>query len=160
MRRIDRQITEEQSLEILKNGEFGFLSFTDTEGYASGIPISYVYFNGSIYFHCAHEGHKLSSIEQDNRVCFCVVTDYKLIPDKFTTHYKSVIAYGRAELVRNEEKIEALNALVGKYSAGYETKAQSLKLMVMKRTKVVKITIEHITGKQNPVPEPPSADAS
>ena len=159
MRRIDRQISEDKSREVLIGGDYGFLSFIGLDGAPCGIPLGYVYYRGNIYFHCAHEGYKLSCIERNGRVSFCVVGDYELLPDKFTTHYKSVVVCGRASLAEDEEKAEALNALVAKYSAGFEAKAEGLKRMVLNRTKVVKITIERMTGKQNPVLMPDGSGA-
>lgn len=58
MRRKEREIENIEAEEILKNGEYGVLSTVGENGYSYGVPLSYVYLNNSINFHCALEGQK------------------------------------------------------------------------------------------------------
>ena len=63
------------------------------------------YLNGDeLYFHCAKIGHKLDSIKRNNKVSFCVIDKDEIIPEKFTTHYRSVIVFGKAKIVEYEKE--------------------------------------------------------
>ncbi len=104
MRRSDRALAEVEINEVLEKGEYGFLSTISDHGYPYVVPLSYVYDNNSIYFHCATEGEKLDNIKQNNKVSFCVVTDTEVLPDKFSTKYKSVIAFGKASELEDHLK--------------------------------------------------------
>ncbi|GKZ02286.1 pyridoxamine 5'-phosphate oxidase family protein [Paraclostridium bifermentans] len=114
MRRKERQIEIVEAEEILKNGEYGVLSTNGENGYSYGTPLSYVYFNNSVYFHCALEGQKLENINYNNKVSFCVVGKTCVIPEKFSTKYESTILFGEANEVFGEEKNEALIEILKK----------------------------------------------
>ena len=147
MRRKDRKLETTEIVEILKKCNYGFLSTIAENGYAYGVPISYVYVNDSIYVHSAMEGNKLDNIRVNNNVSFCVVGDTMVLPDKFSTKYESVIAFGKAVEVSGGEKNEALLAFIDKYSSQYIEKGKEYIKNAGKKTKVIKICIEHITGK-------------
>lgn len=149
MRRKNRSLDTEQALEILERGVYGVLSTAGENGYAYGVPVNYVYQNGSIYFHSAREGNKLDNIRYCDKVSFCVVGDAKPIPEKFSCLYESVITFGKAVEVQGAEKEEALLALVQKYSAEYREAGAEYIKRAADKTGVIKITIEHLTGKQN-----------
>ena len=93
IRRQDRTLDEKRAFEILKEGEYGVLSMQSEDGQgAYGIPLSYVWDRGnSIYIHCAPIGRKLNCIDRCQQVSFCVVGRTKVIPNKFTTAYESVV---------------------------------------------------------------------
>ncbi len=76
----------------------------------------------AIYFHCAVAGHKLENIAANSRVSFCVVGKTEVLSDQFATHYQSVIVFGQAEEVFDEEKHLALEGVLAKYSPGYREK--------------------------------------
>lgn len=151
IRRKNRELTGDRISELLNDSEYGFLSLGASEnGYAYGVPISYAFDSGtdSLYFHCATEGQKLDMINGNNHVSFCVVGKTLPIADKFTTIYESVIAFGDAEIIQdNEEKRKALRLLVKKYSAGYEEIGEKYMDGSWDRTAAFKISIKHITAK-------------
>ena len=111
------------------------------------MPVNYVYTNGSIYFHCAVEGHKLDNIKNNDKVSFCVVGPTQILPDKFSTKYESVIVFGRAIEVSGDEKNRALLELINKYSPDYIEQGKEYIQKKNKDSKVIKIKTEHITGK-------------
>lgn len=150
MRRQDRQVSAEEAAAILEKCEYGVLSTVNQNGYAYGVPLSYVCKDGNIYFHCANVGAKLDNIETNNKVSFCVVGNKKTIPEKFTTHYESVIAFGQATIILGQEKNEALMALIEKYAPDHTEKGKEYIQKSNENTTVVKIVIEHITGKVRP----------
>lgn len=149
MRRKERETENVETLEIFKNGEYGVLSTIDENGYAYGVPLSYVYSNESIYFHCALEGQKLDNINYNNKVSFCVIGKTCVIPDKFSTKYESAIVFGEAIEVFEEEKREALLELLKKYSPNFIEKGKLYIKNAGDKTKVIKIKIDKISGKAN-----------
>ncbi|KRQ86780.1 Pyridoxamine 5'-phosphate oxidase [Caloramator mitchellensis] len=146
IRRKDRQITREEAEKILKNGEYGIFSTCDGK-FPYGVPVNYVYFNDCIYFHCAKEGHKLSNIELNPNVSFCVVGRTQLLPDKFSTIYESAILFGTAILVEGDEKRTALLELIKKYSPDFLEPGIEYINRASENTYVVKIEILNLTGK-------------
>lgn len=148
VRRKDRLLDETEAIELLLNGEYGFLSMTAFGGGGYGIPLSYVFENNCIYFHCAPEGEKIEALQKDNRVSFCVVGKTKVIPDKFTTAYESVLVKGKVTLtLTDEEKIKALNLIVDKYSFDYKERGEKYAVNSLHSTCVIKLNIESISGK-------------
>lgn len=147
MRRKDKQLPTDEDIKILTDGKYGMLSTISTNGYPYVVPLNYVYHKGSIYFHSAVEGHKLENIKNNSKVSFCVVSDVEIIPREFDTKYKSVIVFGNAKEVFNGEKEEGLLALIEKYSKQFIDQGKKYIQNSKDKTRVVKIEIEHITGK-------------
>lgn len=146
-RRPDKQLTMEENIDILKRGEYGVLSTICDNGYPYGIHLNYVYNNNAIYFHGALEGQKYDNIKNNNKVSFAVAVDVELLPSKFDTKYKSVVIFGRAMEVEMEESKDALLAIIEKYSKEYLEQGQRYIEGSGHKTRVIKIEIEHITGK-------------
>jgi len=147
MRRQDRQISESEAIEILQKGEFGVLSICTPDSGGYGIPLNYAFKNKAIYFHCALEGSKLEYLRQNNRVSFCVIGRTNVLPSQFGTVYESAIASGVVTEVEGEEKHEALMLFLEKYSADYIQEGTEYMIKAFKRVKVIKLSIETITGK-------------
>ena len=147
MRRQDRRLTEEESTEILRKGEYGVLSMCSVNNEGYGIPLSYALVNQSIYFHSATEGSKLDFIRNNNKVSFCVVGRTKVMPSEFGTLYESAIAFGVISEVDGEEKREALMELVKKYSGEYIQEGIENINNNYSRVQVIKLSIESLTGK-------------
>ncbi len=147
MRRMDRKISDNQARELLKNNTYGVLSTIGVDGYPYGVPLNYVFFNDAIYFHCAADGHKSDNIASDNKISFCVVGQTQVLPDKFSTKYESVIIFGRATEIFDAEKNIYLSELINKYSADYIEQGKEYIQKASTNTKVVKLSIEHISGK-------------
>lgn len=147
MRRQDRKTDDKQALRILESGEYGILSTSGSNGYAYGVPVSYAYSEGCIYFHCAVEGHKLDNIAHNNKVSFCVVGETEVLPGNFSTKYESVVVFGKASEVNGDEKREALMTILRKYSPKFMDKGIEYIKADASKTKVIKIEIEHMTGK-------------
>lgn len=147
MRRKDRELKNEDIIKILNNGEYGILSTISKDGYPYGVPVSYVYFNDSIYFHCATEGHKLDNILNNSKTSFSVVGGTCVLSDKFTTNYESAIVFGNAREVFDDEKNSVLLEILNKYSPNYLEKGKEYIKNAGAKTKVIKIDIEHFSGK-------------
>ena len=147
MRRSDRKLDDKGIVDILNEGEYGVLSTIGKDGYPYGVPVNYTYKDDTIYIHCAKEGHKLENIRYKDKVSFTVVGKTEIIPDKFSTKYESVVAFGRASDVNGDEKTKALVDLIEKYSPDYLKEGKEYINKAQDNTKVIKVDIVHVTGK-------------
>ncbi|MDI3473657.1 MAG: uncharacterized protein PWQ20_1879 [Thermotogaceae bacterium] len=149
MRRSERQLSKEEALRILEKGDYGTLS-TWNGRYPYCVPVNYIFLDGSIYFHTALEGHKIENIKNYPLVSFSVVTKSIINPRELSTRYESVIAFGKAELITDEEeKKRILRNLVKKFAPDYESLGEECISSTLKQTGIVRISIEHITAKAN-----------
>ena len=147
IRRTDRAISESEAKSLLEKGEFGVLSTASSEGQPYGVPVNYRYSGNVIYFHCARDGHKLENLSTNNRVSFCVVGRTEILPEQFATKYESVIVFGKAFELADDEKHTGLLEIVKKYCPGFINEGLKYIENAAHKTKVFKIVIESITGK-------------
>lgn len=148
MRRKNRQMTEEDTKKLLKEAEYGVLSTICKESIPYGIPMSFVYDDDCIYLHCALEGQKLDNIENNNQVCFTAISSTEIIPQAFSTKYKSAIAIGEISIVNNiEEKKKGLILLIKKYSPDFYESGLEYIDNAFNSVNVLKIKVSKITGK-------------
>jgi uncharacterized protein len=147
MRRADRAIPDSEAQQILQIGEYGVLSTVSAEGQPYGVPVGFAYTGEVIYFHCAIEGHKLDNLSSNKRVSFCVVGKTQVLPDKFATNYESVIVFGKAYEVTDDEKHAGLVELLKKYSPDFVDKGLRYIEGDGHKARVYKIVIESLTGK-------------
>lgn len=105
--------------------------------------------SGSLFFHCAKTGFKLDMLAQDDRVSFCVVDQDRVVPEKFTTYYRSVIAFGRLRVVDDRERaLAATRALGRKYNPGQEEALEQELSSGFPRMLVLELAVDALTGKQ------------
>jgi len=147
MRRFDRSMTNEESQELLKRGEYGVLSTVDTEGQPFGTPLNYVFYDGSIYFHSAVEGTKLDNIENNPRVCFTVVGETELDPKDFSTNYESVMAFGKVSIVESGDEYKILMEFIKKYSPDFMKEGEAYIKAAIDKVLVIKIEVDALSGK-------------
>jgi uncharacterized protein len=150
MRRKKKQLSEEKTIEVLVSCAEGVLATAGPDNSPYAVPLNYVYHKGSIYFHCADKGHKIDNIEHNSKVSFCVMKDTRVIPEKLTTKFKSVILFGEIQEVFDEEKEAGLLALVHRFSSDHLDAGKAYIEKLFDKTKVFKINIEHMTGKGTP----------
>lgn len=149
MRKSQRQLPPEDAGAILREGSSGVLALSGDEGWPYAVPLSYVYTGGKLYFHCAREGHKLDALRREPRASFCVIAQDQICPEKYTTLYRSVIAFGRLRILEDEEEIRrAITALAKKYfpdeteESRQQEIARSWNAMYL-----LEMSVEHLTGK-------------
>jgi nitroimidazol reductase NimA-like FMN-containing flavoprotein (pyridoxamine 5'-phosphate oxidase superfamily) len=149
MRRKDRSLDESEFDRILKKAEYGSLATVNPDGSPYVVPISFVMKNGCICFHSALSGQKIDNITREPRVCFTAAGDTERTSEgSFSTYYESVIVHGRAALVSDAgEKYSLLYALSGKYFPEALNLTDSYIKASIDKTAVIKLSIEHITGK-------------
>ena len=149
MRRKDRMMDEAGCLALLEKGEYGFLATVGPDGRPYGVPLSYVWRDGRLFFHCASMGRKIKNIINCPDVSFSVVGDTKPVyVTDFSTYYKCVMIFGKVgEVADPDAKYEALYALAEKYLPDHMDKADKDIRGSLKRTAVYAITPVEITGK-------------
>lgn len=115
MRRKRQLLSKEDTQKILYQGTSGVLAVSGDDGYPYAVPLSYVYDGEKIYFHSAKSGHKLDAIVKNPKASFCVIDQDNIVPDEYTTYFRSVIVFGTIHILHDEaEKREAIEKLAGK----------------------------------------------
>ncbi len=112
-------------------------------GYLEGNPSIF-------YFHCANRGKKIDIIAKNNVVWFELDTDHKLTDGDeacdFSMKYSSVMGSGKIYIVEDDkERKLGLNCLMKQYTGRND---YSFKPSTMKRTTILRLEIETISGKQ------------
>ncbi len=150
MRRSKQVMSFEDSAAVLERNTAGVLAVSGDDGYPYAVPLSYVYTDGKIYFHCAKQGHKLDAIARCEKVSFCVIDQDQVVPEEFTTYFRSVIAFGKARVLKEPaEKRAALEALGKRYSPDETPEALAKEVEgSFKQVTMVEITIDHLSGKE------------
>lgn len=149
MRRKKQLLSQEAAAAVLERGSAGVLAVNGDEGYPYAVPLSYVYGGNKIYFHCALMGHKLDAIRRSDKVSFCVIDKDTVVPEKYTTYFRSVIVFGRARVLEDEgEKRAALEALAARYTPDDEPGRLREIDKSFKQVCMVELSIEHMTGKE------------
>ncbi len=147
MRKENRQLPEEETMEVLLKCEYGILS-TMGDDYPYAVPMSYVVANNKIYIHGTCEsGQKTKNIHNNPKVCFTVVGNTKILPSQFATKYESVVVLGTASLCEGTDKEMALEKFLDKYSSEYKQAGMKYIKAAINKVSVYEISIDMITGK-------------
>ena len=155
VRRKDRMLSEAEAIEVIRHTEHATLATADASGQPYITPISPVYLDGALYFHCAADpkGRRYTNLLKNPKVSVCFVgrgeTAVDELPDEFSVNYASAVVEGRAELVKDEaEKKRIALAIAGRHvpQAGAEKMAKYYEAG-HKGIVVWKITVSSITGK-------------
>lgn len=151
MRRKDREITDPAIMhDIMKKADVLHLAMCeDSKPYV--VAMNFGYEPGILYFHSALEGRKVDLLRKNKQVAFFVETDHELVTGKQACdcgmHYRSVYGEGRAFLVEDEaERKKGLDCIMRKYSSDTEF---TYDVHVMKRTLVIRVDIDVMTGKRS-----------
>ncbi|MEA4884083.1 MAG: pyridoxamine 5'-phosphate oxidase family protein [Clostridia bacterium] len=147
MRRKDREISAEEAVRFLTEARDGVLAMIGRDGEPYAIPVNHVFHDGCIVIHCATAGEKIENLQKDSRVCY---TAYHASADPsapLTTKYRSVVAFGRAELIDDcVVKRELLVGLTEALAPGAEFTCSEEDV---RHTGVIRISIDRLTGKAN-----------
>ena len=149
MRRKRQLLSEEESIAILQKATAGTLALLGDNDYPYAVPISYVYADGRLYFHSALSGHKVDAIRKCDKASFCVIEQDEVHPEKYTTFFRSVIAFGRIHIIEDEtEKLETARMLGNRYNPNQEEALQKELENGLSRMLMIRFDIEHLTGKE------------
>lgn len=150
LRRKRQELSLEESLDILNKGTSGVLALLGDNDYPYTVPISYVYDNAELYFHGAKNGHKIDALRKHDKASFCVISQDKIIPEEYTTYFRSVIVFGKIRIMEDETAMKkAIQALAIKYyPSDSETERQKVINREWKPLCMIELSIEHISGKE------------
>ena len=148
MRRSKQLLSLEDTVVVMNRCTNGVLACLGDEDYPYAVPLSFVYFNGKIYFHSAKTGHKIDAMTKNPKVSFSVVDEDTIVSEKYTTYFRSVIAFGKARIVEGEEGKDAFEALIEKYSGDQSKESKNKEIIGCSKAGVIAIDVEHITGKE------------
>jgi nitroimidazol reductase NimA-like FMN-containing flavoprotein (pyridoxamine 5'-phosphate oxidase superfamily) len=115
------------------------------------VPVNFAYAESLIYFHTGHKGMKMDFLAANDRVCFEVDTEVKLLPAEgpcdWSVRYESVVGFGRARKVEDQdERLKGIRLIMEHYNGPgeYDFPAPNLA-----RTAVVCIEIDEMTGRRS-----------
>lgn len=149
MRRLKQKLSKEECKTILQNNTSGVLAVTGDDGYPYAVPLSYVYVNDRVYFHSARSGHKIDAINNSDKASFCVVDQDLIVPEEYTTYFRSIIAFGTLRILTEEAEIKAaLDILAQKYSPDQKEQSERIIQKEMPHLTVIELNMEHISGKE------------
>lgn len=150
MRRKRQELSREDTAAILERRASGVLALAEEGGFPYAVPLSYVYTGDKLYFHCAKSGHKLELIRQNLKASFCVVDQDQIVPEEYTTYFRSAIVFGELRVMEDgPEKRAAIEALAAKYDP--EGPADGRQKEIDREWGalcVLEMKISHMTGKE------------
>ena len=150
MRRNKQLLSAEETAAVLEKGTSGVLALAGDDGYPYAVPISYVFDGNKLYFHCAKSGHKLDAIRRCPKASFCVIDQDQIVPEEYTSYFRSVIAFGTIrELEGDGEKRAAIEKLARKYVPN--DTAEGMEAAIQRDWAplcMLEMTIDHMTGKE------------
>lgn len=152
MRRFNQALSPEDCAAVLDRGTSGVLALSGDEGYPYAVPISYVYDReaGALYFHSAKAGHKIDAVRRCAKASFCVIGQDRVVPEEYTTYFRSVIAFGTIRILEEDsEKRAAIEKLAVKYAPrdSIQNRDQAIDREWAPLC-MLKMTVEHLTGKE------------
>lgn len=150
MRRFKQLLPQETAIEILDRNTSGTLALNGDDDYPYAVPISYVYIEGKLYFHSAKIGHKIDAMKKHEKVSFCVIDQDQVVPEKYTTYFRSVIAFGKVHFVEDMNEMHRIATLLAmKYSANYKDGIFKEIDSSIRNMAIIEMTIEHVTAKES-----------
>jgi len=148
MRRIKQQLSDEESLEVLKKAKRGVLSVIGDDGWPYGMYLNPHFENGRIYFHGAKSGHKIDALKKDTRASFTVIDDGVKDEGGWAYTFRSVVVFGRVEFVEEQnEAVEICRRLARRFNPS-EADIEDEICRAAAYVQVFALIPEHITGKR------------
>ena len=148
--RKNKAIPREECIELLTRETRGVLSVNGDDGYPYAMPLNHYYEaeDGCIYFHSGRYGHKIDSVRASDKASLCVVEKGIRETDGWAYTVRSVIVFGRIEIVEDAERVAEITArLSRKFTSDEEYIAEEIAKFI-KATVLLRLTPEHMTGKR------------
>ncbi len=154
MRHPERELQDHETIiALLKHTSVGRIATINQKGIPVIKPVNYLYWDGKIYIHSSKKGEKIRDIKRGSPICFEIdqpiaYVSSKTYGCKANYYYRSIIIKGKATFINERvKKRRVLQRLMEKYQPeGYEKKIPE---RVLKRTAVIEIVPQEITGKEN-----------
>lgn len=155
-----RECTDQEKIQsFLLNAKTGFLGLS-ADGLPYVVPLNFTWSNGSVYFHGAAEGRKVTMMQQNPEACFTVSEEFGTqtspIPAHTDTAYMSVMVFGQIQFVNDlDEAAEAMQQMLDKYVPGYynqplsKAHLEKYKSSMGSTTQVFKLISTSISAKEN-----------
>lgn len=149
---------DEDARTFLKSEKIAYVGTVDDNGWPYVIPLTYIYLGDDhVWVHTgAHQGHFLTNVERNPRVCITVAeigemeTAGQYLCDG-SQLYSSVVVFGFAEIVRDDDDLKNwfFDRLREKYvpqeiSAGLSAAYPDIGKII-----VYRIAIDQLTGKRS-----------
>ena len=150
MRRHKQLLNAEETAAVLNRGTSGVLALSGEDGYPYAVPLSYVFDGDKLYFHSAKAGHKLEALRRCPKASFCVIDQDQIVPEEYTTYFRSVIAFGTVRILEEDgEKRAAIEKLAVKYApAGSRENRDSAIDREWAPLCMLEMPVEHLSGKE------------
>lgn len=145
-----KDISDPQIMEnIIRRCKTCHVSFVDGER-PYGLTFCFGYDNNIIYLHTAIAGKKLELLHKNDNVSVFFETDHELffrdehVACSWRMRYRSVIAYGKAEIVDDyDEKVKGLEIFMKNYSEREFTFSKPS----VEHVNIIMIKVESMTGR-------------
>jgi nitroimidazol reductase NimA-like FMN-containing flavoprotein (pyridoxamine 5'-phosphate oxidase superfamily) len=154
MRHPERELKNRETIiAMLKHSPVGRIATVNHKGFPVIKPVNFIYLRQKIYIHSSTKGEKVEDIQRGSPVGFEVddpiayVTTSKAACQA-NSYYRSLIVKGRASFVKDQDKkMEILEKMMEKYQpeGGYGKFEEK----VLRKTAVIEISVEEMTGKEN-----------
>jgi len=150
MAKKNKQLTLEETLQLLKEEPRGILSLQGDDGYPYGVPTNFWYSgsDGCIYFHGDKSGHKVDSIRRCDKASLCVISKPIAVENSWAPDYKSVIVFGRIEVVEDVRAGLAAARDLSLQFTGDTAFIEEQIALYGHETLFFRLVPEHITGKR------------
>ncbi len=147
--RKNKALSQQECLQMLKTETRGVLSVQGEDGYPYGMPMNHWYNeqDGKLYFHCGKVGHRLDVLKQCDKVSFCTYDKGYRNVGEWAWNVKSVIVFGRMEIIEDIEKIIDITARLSRKFTQDEKYIQKEIELYAHKTLLLQLTPEHICGK-------------
>ena len=148
--RKNKQLSAEECISVLQQETRGVLSVLGDDDYPYGMPMNHWYNeeDGAIYFHCGNmNGHRMDALKRHDKVSYCVYDKGYRNEGEWAWNVKSVIVFGRMEILDDMEKITDITTkLSHKFTQDEEYIKKEIELYGHE-TLLLKLISEHICGK-------------
>jgi nitroimidazol reductase NimA-like FMN-containing flavoprotein (pyridoxamine 5'-phosphate oxidase superfamily) len=154
MQHPERELKNRETIiSMLERSPVGRMATINYKGFPVIKPVNFLYWEGKIYIHSSAKGEKIEDIQRGSPVCFEVDEPIAyLIASKVACqanyYYRSIIVKGKASFVEDQDiKMKILERMMEKYQpeGGYG----EIPTEILKKTAIIEISVEEITGKEN-----------
>ena len=149
IRRVKQILSQEECICLLKDERRGVLSVLGDDDYPYGMPLNHYYNeeDGKLYFHSSTKGHRPEAYRRHDKASFCVYDKGYREEGCWALNIKSVIVFGKAELIEDKDEIVRIcRLLCDKFPCPPEYVEHEIEKDAP-RTLVIAINIEDMNGK-------------
>ena len=154
MRHPERELKDQETIAaILRQALVGRIATINLKGFPVIKPVNFLYLDGKIYFHSSMKGEKIEDIRRGCPICFEVDQPIAYViatkvACRANYYYRSIVVKGKASFVKDQDKKrEILEKMMEKYQP--EEDSGEIPMEILKKTAVIEITVEKISGKEN-----------